>query len=185
MPKRTSQGGRSPLPAIKAVRADGTATLARYSKGLAAEICERIAAGEIWFKICNTGRLPSYTTLYQWLKRHPDFAEAYAQAKEMAADLRADKALAVAEGATAATVTADRLRVSTLQWHAGKAAPRRYGSRVGADVEEEGPPRELVIRVRRFERAWREDGSAYVREVFGPANANAAMTGKPSGGAVE
>jgi len=166
MPKRTSTR-RPAQPASKTVRADGTVTHVRYSKRVAREICERIAAGEIWFRICNTGRLPSYTTLYGWLRKHPDFAEGYAQAREMAADLRADKALAVAEDATAATVQADRLRVNTLQWHAAKAAPRRYGSRPGQD-DGDGRPPELVIRVRQFERAWREDGAPYVREIAGP-----------------
>jgi hypothetical protein len=139
----------------------------RYSKAVTREICKRIAAGEIWFRICNTGRMPSYTTLYAWLDRYPDFAEAYAQAREMAADLRADKALAVAEAATPATVTADRLHVSALQWHAAKASPGRYGSGGGASggEDEAGPPR-LIIEVRQFERARRPDGTAYVREVM-------------------
>lgn len=140
---------------------------ARYSRAVAEEICQRIAGGEVWFKICNTGGLPSYATLYAWLRKYPDFAEAYAQAREMAADLRADKALVVAEAATPATVQADRLRVTTLQWHAAKAAPRRYGSRAGDDPNDDSP-RTLTIRVRRFEKAFRDDGTAYVREIGGP-----------------
>jgi hypothetical protein len=146
------------------VRADGTVTHVRYSKKVAREICLRIAGGEVWHKICNTGRLPSYTTLYTWLRKYPDFAEDFAQAKEMAADLRADKVLVVAEESTAATVQADRLRVGALQWHAAKAAPKRYGSR--AEVMEEGVPRRLIIQVRHFEKAYRPDGTAYTREVL-------------------
>ncbi|WP_309604338.1 hypothetical protein [Phenylobacterium sp.] len=153
-------------PATKTVRRDGTVTHVRYGKAVAEEICRRIAMGEIWFKICNTGRLPSYTTLYDWLRKHPDFAEGYAQAREMAADLRADKALVVAEESTAATVQSDRLRVGALQWRAAKGAPKRYGSKAGeSDRHDAAPPREIVIRVRQFERLIGEDGLAYVREI--------------------
>lgn len=152
-------------PKPKTVRRDGTVSCTRYSKAVTRELCLRIAQGEIWHKICNTGRMPSYTTLYAWLRKYPDFAEDYAQAREMAADLRADKVLVVAEEATAATVQRDRLRVGALQWHASKAAPKRYGSRAGDDGVKDGEPRELIIRIRQFERAWREDGTPYVREV--------------------
>ncbi|MFI4965807.1 MAG: hypothetical protein ACHP9T_10605 [Caulobacterales bacterium] len=166
MPKRTSTRAPSPLPATKTVRADGTVSHVRYSRAVAQEICERLAAGEVWFKICNTGRLPSYTTLYDWRRRHAEFAEAYAQAKEMAADLRADKALVVAEESTPATVQSDRLRVGALQWRAAKGAPRQYGSRAGEpDEVDEGLPRRLVIEVKHFEKVTRADGTTYVREI--------------------
>jgi hypothetical protein len=165
MPKRTSNS-RANGPAGKTVRADGTVVCVRYSQKITNEICERIANGEAWFRIANTGRMPSYTTLYAWQRKHPEFAEALAQAREMAADLRADKALAVAEAATAATVQADRLHVGALQWRAAKAAPRRYGTRSDVhDDAEHAQTQRLIIEVRRFEKVTRPDGSVYVREV--------------------
>jgi hypothetical protein len=158
------------LPARKTPNADGSVTHARYSKKLTEKICQRIARGDAWYRIANTDGLPSYDTLYVWLRKYPDFAEDFAQAREIAADLRADKTLAVAEEATAATVQRDRLRVAALQWHAAKAAPRRYGSRAGGDVEQEGEPRRLIIEVRRFETAYRPDGTAYTREILPDAD---------------
>jgi hypothetical protein len=166
MPEGSSPKRTQTRLAGKKVRADGTVTHARYSKKLTREICLRIAQGEIWHKICNKGHMPSYTTLYVWLRKYPDFAEDFAQAKEMAADLRADKVLVVAEESTAATVQSDRLKVGALQWHASKAAPKRYGSRAGEDVAPEGVPRRLIIEVRRFETAYRPDGAAYTREIL-------------------
>ena len=166
MPEGSSPKRTQKRPAGKKVRADGTVTHSRYSKKLTREICRRIAGGEVWHRICNTGHLPSYTTLYTWLRKYPDFAEEFAQAKEMAADLHADKVLVVAEESTAATVQADRLKVGALQWHAGKAAPKRYGSRAGDDVVEEGAPQRLIIEIRHFEKAYRPDGTAYTREVL-------------------
>ncbi|RAK60866.1 hypothetical protein DJ021_14125 [Phenylobacterium hankyongense] len=155
------------MPAKKQPDANGVRTLIRYSPEVAQEICERLAQGEVWFRICNTGRMPSYGTLYQWRAKHPEFAEAYAQAKEMCADFRADKALVVAEAATAATVSADRLHVSALQWRAAKGAPHLYGAKAEANGAG-GGERRLVIEVRRFERATRPDGTVYVREVLPP-----------------
>jgi hypothetical protein len=139
----------------------------RYCKAVTAKICERIAEGEVWFRICNQDGLPSYGTLYDWLRKHPDFAEAYAQAREMAADRRADQALIVAEESTPATVQSDRLLVNTLQWRAAKGAPKRYGARAEA-ADDEGArdaPR-VIIEVRRFEKALRADGTVYAREIL-------------------
>jgi hypothetical protein len=181
MAEGTSKRRRSAAPAKKKVRRDGTVVCVRYSKKIAREICERLASGEVWFRICNTGHMPSYGTLYDWRRRHPEFAEAYAQAREMAADLMADKALAVAEAATAGTVSADRLHVSTLQWRAAKAAPRRYGARAGAEDEdgaENGEAPRLIVEVRRFEKAQRPDGTFYTREIFPDENAPSAWDAK-------
>jgi hypothetical protein len=151
-------------PASKTVRRDGTVSCTRYSKAVTQEICLRLAQGELWHKICNTGRMPSYTTLYTWLQKHPDFARDYALAREMAADLRADKVLVVAEEATTATVQRDRLRVGALQWHAAKAAPKRYGAK--AEDAKPADPQRMIIEVRHFEVAYRPDGTAYTREVL-------------------
>jgi len=152
-------------PAPKTVRKDGTVSYVRYSKKVTRAICKRIARGDIWYRIANTDGLPSYDTLYTWLRKYPDFREDYAQAREMAADLRADKVLVVAEAATTETVPRDRLRVGALQWHAGKAAPKKYGPRAGDDGAEKGAARRVIIEVRHFEVAYREDGTAYTRQI--------------------
>ena len=166
--ERTATGRRKqPSPPTKEPDADGQVSCVRYGKPVTTKICRRIADGEAWFRICNRNGLPAYGTLYDWLKKYPDFAEAYAQAREMAADRRADEALLVAQNATAATVQADRLLVNTLQWRAAKGAPKRYGAR--AEAAEAGEDREaprLVIEVRRFEKVVRPDGSVYAREIL-------------------
>ena len=59
-------------PKPKTVRRDGTVSCTRYSKAVTRELCLRIAQGEIWHKICNAGRMPSYTTLYVGLRKYPD-----------------------------------------------------------------------------------------------------------------
>jgi hypothetical protein len=81
-------------PPRQRARADGNITHTVYSVGLALEICRRLAEGERWTFICNTGRMPACGTLYSWRRKHPAFAEALAQAREIAAEhggrLRAD-----------------------------------------------------------------------------------------------
>jgi len=158
---------KQPLPAKKQPDENGQVTYVRYCKAVTEKICERIADGEAWHRICNQDGLPAYTTLYVWQKKYPDFAEAYAQAREMAADRRADEALLVAKNATAATVQADRLYVNTLQWRAATGAPRRYGARAeAADGGADRAAPRLIIEVRRFEKAVRPDGSVYAREIL-------------------
>jgi hypothetical protein len=63
------------------------------------------------------------------VKRYPEFAEAYAQAREVAAHARFDQALVVAEDSVPATVQSDRLRVSTLLRHAEALNPDSYDAR--------------------------------------------------------
>jgi hypothetical protein len=100
-----------------------------FSPKVAREICERLAAGELWHRIAGKGRMPSYASLYVWKRTIPEFAEALAEALEIAADHRFERALAVAEGATSGTASADRLHVDTLKYHAAKLAPRKYGTK--------------------------------------------------------
>jgi hypothetical protein len=136
MPKRSS----TPYPvrpARKPVRKDGSVIHSRYTPELAEKICERIAGGEIWWRICSTDGLPSYRALYQWAGRYPEFAEALAQAREIAAHARFDKALVVAEDSVPATVQSDRLHVSTLLRHAEALGPDHYDPRRRRDMEAE------------------------------------------------
>lgn len=163
---RKPRDWRRYAPASKTVRADGTATLVRYSRAVCDEICRRIAGGEVWHRIANTGSLPAYETLYAWRRKHPEFAEALAQAREAAAELRADQALLAAEEATPATVQVDRLKVAAYQWRAAKSAPKLYGPKAGEEAEGGGEPRRMIIEIRRFEKVTNEDGKVVLREVF-------------------
>ncbi|HEY8616021.1 hypothetical protein [Phenylobacterium sp.] len=59
---------------------------ARYTADLGREICVRLAAGERWAHMAGRGRMPSQSELYAWRDRYPAFAEALAQAREIAAE---------------------------------------------------------------------------------------------------
>jgi hypothetical protein len=108
--------------------------------------------------------MPGYTTLYLWQQKHPEFAEAFALARAAATEMRADEVLAVSMAATKETIQEDRLHVGSLKWHVARAD----GIAKTSNDWTLGKTRRLVIQVREFERAWREDGTPYVREITAP-----------------
>jgi hypothetical protein len=140
-------------------RKDGSRVI-RYSEALAAEVCERIARGEPWSRIGGTDGMPDYSTVFFWRRTKPDFAEAFALAQAAGAEFHADEVLAVSQEATKETIQEARLQVGSLKWHVARAD----GIAAKANDWISGK-RRLVIRIREFERAWRADGTAYVREI--------------------
>jgi hypothetical protein len=148
----------------KRVAADGTCKTVRFSWKKAHEICEWLAKGQSWLQICQTENMPAYSTFYTWQREKPEFAQAVQLARTMGADALADEALAKARASTPATVQSDKLLVTTLMGQAGKIAPRSWGTK----ADEAPAPKkvqQVLISVRRFERAVRPDGTTYVREV--------------------
>ena len=140
-------------------RKDGSRVV-RYSEALAAQVCERIARGEAWSRIGGTDGMPDYSTVFYWRRTKPDFAEAYAQAQAAGNEMRADEVVAISMEATKETIQQARLQVGSLKWHVARAD----GFAAKANDWVSGK-RRLVIRIREFERAWRADGTAYVREI--------------------
>lgn len=158
----TTPRRRTTVPAKKQAPKPGRIRIyIRYSPRIAREICERIAEGETWSRICKDERMPSYSTLYGWCERNPDFAKTLARARVMAADGFADRVLEVAQAATSATASSDRIHVGALQWRAAKAAPHLYGRKAEDRVE----PRKIIVEVRKFERVVGPDGRTYLRDI--------------------
>jgi hypothetical protein len=153
-------------PRAKTPDKHGQVIIIRYGVAVATEICERLAKGESWSRIANTEGMPCYSALYAWQKRHPEFAEAVALAREMGADYCADRALEVAAASTKETVQQDRLFVQTLLKHAALKAPRRWGGKGEAKEKDKPQKVEVVFRVRHFEKAIGPDGKAFVREIL-------------------
>jgi hypothetical protein len=152
---------RVSTPAKKTPRNGRIRIYVRYSPKIAREICERIAGGEPWSKICLDETMPSYTSLYGWCDRNPEFAEELTRARVMLADRFADRVLEVAEAATPATASAARVRIGALQWKAAKAAPHLYGRKAEDRVEQ----RKIIVEVRKFEKVIGPDGRTYLREI--------------------
>jgi transposase-like protein len=66
----------------------------RYSGAVARRICERIARGASWLSLSAKPDMPDESTLSKWRRRHPVFAEALAQAREVGREARAGRPVA-------------------------------------------------------------------------------------------
>ena len=87
----------------------------RYSDAVTDAICERMAAGEPWSRIAEDPKMPTYSMLYIWKRKHPQFAEKVRLALEAAADRYMDAALAISEEVTKDTVPQAKVRIDTLK----------------------------------------------------------------------
>jgi hypothetical protein len=156
-------------PKKKRIRKDGTYQAVPYSKRVAEQICARISAGEAWLKMANSEGMPSYDALYKWRAKYPEFAEMLAQARETAAELRADMAVLAAEAATKEDVQVARLKVAAYQKFAANPTIRSRGERKLKGVEAEAAverPRRFIVEVRRWTKVTLPDGKVVLREVF-------------------
>ncbi|HEY3695410.1 hypothetical protein [Phenylobacterium sp.] len=110
-----------------------------YSEEMAELICRRLAHGEPLMEICREAHMPSYVTVYAWMRRDPAFAYMVGLARELQAGLKLDLAWTIARDATPETVGVARLQIQTLRWHAARLAPRG----------DPAPPTEVMDRIRR------------------------------------
>jgi hypothetical protein len=85
-------------------------------------ICLRIADGESLQAICQDSAMPCLGTVYNWLRRYPEFETAYGQARQFRIDRLGDRIVELADCATAQSVGVIRLRIDVL-----KAEARRMG----------------------------------------------------------
>lgn len=119
----------------------------KYSEELAEKICFMIAnTSKSLREICEAEGMPNRTTIYDWLIKYKDFADKYAHAKLLQADLIAEEILEIADDSKNDTeytefgekenkewVNRSRLRVDTRKWLASKLFPKRYGDRLEVD----------------------------------------------------
>ena len=124
-----------------------------FTQAVADTICERLAGGESVVDIARDKAMPCQTTIYKWLNVHPSFAEKYARARIVQADVLFDEIIAIADTpevgiktVTKATgiettegdmIEHRRLRVDARKWVASKLAPKKYGEK--QEVEVHGP----------------------------------------------
>jgi hypothetical protein len=124
-----------------------------YHEDIGLAICDRLVEGEAIARICAEPGMPPVTTVYWWLKTHPDFAELYRAARDIQAHVKFDQVWEEARTATPQTAFLAKVRIQALQWQAAKLAPRVYGPR-----PEEAPATPgLTVVIRRFGD---EDGGA-------------------------
>lgn len=106
-----------------------------YSEEIAAEICERLAAGETLNAICRTENMPPVRTVRRWAIEDRDgFAARYARARDMQLEFWSEAIVDLGDGVLGATdsasVQAAKLASDNRKWLLSKLRPDKYGERV-------------------------------------------------------
>jgi hypothetical protein len=106
-----------------------------FCEQLADAICERLMDGQSLREICSAEEMPHRSTVIRWMEAYPSFATRVAHCRDMQADLMDDLVLEVARNCTPETAAADKVKIAAYQWRASKLAPKKYGNRLGVDLE--------------------------------------------------
>jgi len=124
-----------------------------WSEKTETEFLARIADGRGLVEVCSEPDMPTHTTIYRWLRLRPDFAERYAEARQLQSDLLFDLAWSLARGAREDDIAAARLMIQTIKWRCARLAPRRYGTAAEAarlaraeaadEADEDAEPEEI------------------------------------------
>ena len=102
---------------------------AAYTPALAAEICERMEAGENVRSICRSEDMPDEATVRLWARENREgFYPQYARAMETRMEGLADEILEIADDKSGDPAR-DRLRLDSRKWIMSKVAPKRWGDR--------------------------------------------------------
>ena len=141
------KGATSPAKASSAPKKIGAPTT--FNQRTADLICMMLSEGlslRQILKADTTGTLPAQSTVYEWLLRHPAFAEQYARAREEQADTNADEILEIADemppeytdekGRTTLDQTYiqwQKNRIEARKWTAAKLRPKKYGDRMAVE----------------------------------------------------
>ena len=116
----------------------------KYTDKLALHICKRIADGDSLRTICKDPQLPTKSTVLKWVLTHDEFADHYARARQIQAELLADEITDIADSEKG-DVQRDRLRVDTRKWYLSKVLPKIYGEKKAIEVSGvDGGPVQIV-----------------------------------------
>lgn len=125
-------------------RPPGTDT---YTEEMGKRICDRLAQVGSLRRVCREEGMPADNTVRAWVAAHPEFAEAYARAKEIGIDALVEEGLEIVdtpELGVETTTKADgtqekkegdmlghrKLRAEYRRWLAERMAPKKYGNRM-------------------------------------------------------
>ena len=121
----------------------------KYTKTLAREICQRMAAGESLRRICTADHMPNEATVRAWaLDDVQGFYPQYARAVELRAMRWSEEILDIADDGTndrpdgktdTDHINRSRLRVDTRKWLLSKVLPKVYGDKLQHTGEGGGP----------------------------------------------
>ena len=132
-----------------------------YDRETAHAICVRLARGEALKGVCRDEEFPPESTVRRWAMEDVDgFAARYASARQVGLDAMADQLLEIADDGSKdykldshgnlvidhEHIARCRLKIDVRKWHLAKAAPKRFGNKVAANVGQDGSPVAADIR---------------------------------------
>lgn len=121
-----------------------------YTQAMADEICHRLAQGESLRSICDGppnfdpeidqdrhSHMPDVSTVLRWaINPDHEFNKQYEEARAAQAEGYADRMLAIADEEV--ETARARLKIDTMKWIASRLMPKRYGTKVQAEVSDPG-----------------------------------------------
>jgi hypothetical protein len=114
-----------------------------FKPEVANEICQRLSKGEPLSVICEDDHIPTFQTVYNWEKAHPEFLEASTRARQIGTHFLAYDSLRIADDPTIDPAN-KRIMVDTRLRLIGKWNSKQYGEKVQQEVSgPEGGP--LVV----------------------------------------
>jgi hypothetical protein len=133
---------------------------APYTVEKAIEICNLIADGESLRKICERKDMPNRSSVFEWLRTHPEFVVMYNVARDDQADGVFDEVMDIADDGrndwmesndpknlgykfNSEHVQRTRVRIDTRKWVLACMNAKKYGSKV--DVTSAGGPLTVAI----------------------------------------
>lgn len=131
-----------------------------YTPELTDKICSLLAEGKSVRYIADLDGMPVSSTIFEWLRKIPEFTEQYEKAKEESADALVAEMLDIAsempmiyeadaEGKMVATkldsagIARNRLRVDVIKWQASKLKPKKYSEK--SVLEHTGKDGEAIL----------------------------------------
>jgi hypothetical protein len=111
-----------------------------YTDALGEEIAIRMASGQSLNSICKLDHMPHISTVFDWIRKEPSFADKYTLAREHAAHALFDQMIDIADDCSKdvledgtpnnAAIQRAKLQIDTRARVAGKLAPKVFGERV-------------------------------------------------------
>ena len=123
VPKHAGGRPRNPATHWNAIRTPANADL----------VCQHLIDGKPLISICSDLGI-NYTAVFAWINEDDQFAQRYAQARELQCERMAEQIIELADSATPETAQAVRLQVDSRKWFAGKMHSRKFGDRP-ADIQ--------------------------------------------------
>lgn len=118
-----------------------------YTKEIGDRICAELGFGNSLRTVCGAEDLPSFQTVFSWLRKYPDFLEQYTRACHERSEAMAEDILDISDDGTNdwmevgrgdnkrtvvdnEAVQRSKLRVDTRKWLMSKMIPKKYGDKI-------------------------------------------------------